>query len=113
MHVIRKDSREEGIISDYKQFTVKFSQVNQRNICQCHANIAIRVINCLGTYFSAILTHQKILNATTFMVASIIKECEPYSVLEQTGVNCSLMQIGILRKMTHEKDKHKLISWID
>lgn len=48
-----------------------------------------------------------------FVVASIMKKCEPYRILEQTSVNCSLMQIGILRNMTHKKDKHKLIIWID
>lgn len=30
-----------------------------RDICQCHANsvIKLELINCLGTYCSAILTH--------------------------------------------------------
>lgn len=61
MYVIRKDSREEGIISDYKQFTFKFSEFSQRNICQCHANSAFKLelIHCLGTDFSAIFTHLK------------------------------------------------------
>lgn len=87
------------------------------NIFQCHANstVKLELINSLGAHFCAVLTHlYKDLKSTLFMSASILKECD---TVQQTKLSqqhfCSLMQICILRKMTHDKYELKLIFLID
>lgn len=77
------------------------------NICQCHANSTNQIrVNSSGAHFGQ--RFEKHLHF--FMSASTVKKCDTAQQTKLSQPNyCSLMQICILRKMTHDKYEQKLI----